>query len=177
MRRREFIALIAGAAAVWPIGLGAQGPAKRIGVLTPFSASAGKSLEDCFRDALRQNGWIEGQNLAFEYKRFEGNSDRMSGLAGELVRLRPYVILAVGTPAAQALQKATTELPVVFVAVSDPVASGIVASLARPGRNVTGVSNFLPATSGKLLELLKQTIPQLLHVAVLRDANNYGKTL
>jgi putative tryptophan/tyrosine transport system substrate-binding protein len=105
------------------------------------------------------------------------NTDRISGLADELVRLRPDVMIGASTPAAQALQKATSELSVVFVAVSDPVASGIVSSLARPGRNVTGVSNFLPATSGKLLELLKQTIPQLLHVAVLHDANNYGKTL
>jgi putative tryptophan/tyrosine transport system substrate-binding protein len=177
MKRREFIALVGSVAAAWPIRLAAQGSAKRIGYLTPVSASAGRIFEDCFRVALQQLGWIEGQNLEIEYRRFEGNTDRISGLADELVRLRPDVMIGASTPAAQALQKATSELSVVFVAVSDPVASGIVSSLARPGRNVTGVSNFLPATSGKLLELLKQTIPQLLHVAVLHDANNYGKTL
>ncbi len=177
MKRREFIGLIGGAAAAWPIGVTAHGRVRRIGYLTPLSANAGRNLEDCFRDALREQGWIEGQNVEFEYRRFEGNTDQISGLADELVRLGPDLIVAAGTPAAQVLQKATSEIPVVFVAVSDPVASRIVASLARPGRNVTGVSNFLPATSGKLLQLLKQLVPQLLHVAVLRDANNYGKTL
>jgi putative tryptophan/tyrosine transport system substrate-binding protein len=178
MRRREFIAfLFAAWAVLWPIGLAAQGPVRRIGYLTPLSASAGRIYESCLRVALQKLGWMEGQNLKFEYGRFEGNTDRVSGLADELVRLRPDVLIGASTPAAQALQKATREFPVVFVAVSDPVASGIVASLARPGGNVTGVSNFLPATSGKLLELLKQTTPQLVHVAVLRDANNFGKTL
>lgn len=177
MGGREIIGLLCGAAVAWSSGLTAQEPAIRIGYLTPVSASAGRIHEDCFRVALQQLGWIEGQNLEFEYRRFEGNTDRISALADELVRLRPDVMIGTSTPAAQALQKVTSELSVVFVAVSDPVASGIVSSLARPGRNVTGISNFLPATSGKLLELLKQTIPHLLRVAVLRDANNYGKTL
>jgi hypothetical protein len=101
MRRREFFALVGGAAAAWPIRLAAQGPARRIGVLTPLSAIAGRNLEGCFQDALRLEGWTDGQNVESEYRRFEGNAGFL-GLADELVRLRPAVILAVGTPAAQA---------------------------------------------------------------------------
>jgi putative tryptophan/tyrosine transport system substrate-binding protein len=177
MRRREFIGLLGGVVAELPFSLAAQSPVRQIGILTPFSESAGRSLEDCFQEALGQLGWLEGQKLEFEYKRFEGNTEQIAPFAEELVRLRPDVILAVGTPSAQTLQRATSELAVVFVAVSNPVASGIVASLASPERNVTGVSNFLPATTGKLLELLNLAAPVLQRVVVLRDVNNYGKTL
>ena len=115
--------------------------------------------------------------MVLEFKWSEGAAERLPGLAKDLLALKPDVILSVGTPASQAIHRATRDIPVVFVAVSDPVASGLVASLARPGGNVTGVSNFLPGITGKLLELLKAVAPGVARVAVLHDPANNGKLL
>jgi putative ABC transport system substrate-binding protein len=178
MRRREVISLLGGAV-VWPIVAQAQptGRVIRIGYLSSYSAEGGRELLACFKDGLRQFGWIEGKNLHFDYRWADGVAARLPALAGELVQLNPDLILSASTPGAQAVKKATSQVSVVFVGVSDPVASGIVASLSRPGGNLTGVSNFLPATAGKLLELLKTVVPSATRFAVLRDPNNAGKQL
>jgi ABC-type uncharacterized transport system substrate-binding protein len=178
MRRREVISLLGGAVA-WPFAAQAEptGRAIRIGYLSSYSAEGGRELLACFKDGLRQLGWIEGKNLHFDYRWADGVAARLPALAGELVQLNPDLILSASTPGAQAMKKATSQIPVVFVGVSDPVASGIVASLSRPGGNLTGVSNFLPATAGKLLELLKTVVPSATRFAVLRDPNNAGKQL
>jgi putative ABC transport system substrate-binding protein len=178
MRRREFITLLCGAV-VWPIVAQAQSTGRviRIGYLSSYSAEGGRELLACFKDGMRQFGWIEGKNLHFDYRWADGVAARLPALAGELVQLNPDLILSASTPGAQAVKKATSQVPVVFVGVSDPVASGVVASLSRPGGNLTGVSNFLPATAGKLLELLKTVVPSATRFAVLRDPNNAGKQL
>jgi putative ABC transport system substrate-binding protein len=177
MRRREFIGLVGGTAA-WPIAARAQlGKTARVGFLSGFFQASDKGPVDCFQDGLRELGWIEGKNIEVQYRWAAGLLKRFTELADELVRLKPDVIVATSTPGAQAVQRLAGKIPVVFMGVSDPVASGIVASLARPGANVTGVSNFLPATTTKLLELLKSVSPQLSLVAVLNNPTNPGKVL
>jgi putative tryptophan/tyrosine transport system substrate-binding protein len=132
---------------------------------------------NAFRQGLGEHGWIEGQNIVVEYRVAEAKTERFPELAAELVRLKVDLIVAASTPAAQATQQATKTIPIVFIMVSDPVASGIVASLARPGANITGLSNMLPEMSGKLLELLKEAVPAATRVAVLYDPANAGKLL
>jgi ABC-type uncharacterized transport system substrate-binding protein len=141
------------------------------------STSGGQALLTCFLAGLRELGWIEGKYFIMEIRWTEGIAERFSPLAAELVRSNPKLIIANSTPGTQAVQSATTSIPVVFVAVSNPVASGIVISLARPGRNDTGGSNFLPATSGKLIELLKTAVPSVSHFCVLHNPSNAGKVL
>jgi putative ABC transport system substrate-binding protein len=179
MRRREFITLLGTAAAAWPLAAGAQqvGKVFRVGFLSSYSVESGKALLACLDDGLRQLGWVEGRNIHFDYRWSGGGATPLPALAAELVRLNPDLIIVSSTPGAQAVQQATPEIPAVFIAVSDPVASGIVASLARPGGNLTGVSNFLPATTGKLLELLRAAAPSAVRFAVFRDPNNAGKQL
>jgi putative ABC transport system substrate-binding protein len=178
MRRRDFITLVGGAAA-WPVAARAQqlSRTRRIGFLSSYTEEAGRDLVGCFRKGLEQLGWIEGKNISIEYRWVEGRSERNSILATELTRLNLDLIACNSTPATQALQRATRDVPIVFMAVSDPVASGIVASLARPQANITGVSNYQPATAGKLLELLKTAIPDASRVLILRGPDNAGKTL
>lgn len=179
MRRRLF-ACSAAAAAAWPLLTKAQrskSPA-RLGLLGPGNSSKdGEKWIGCLRSGLRDLGWIEGKSLSVEYRSAEGIADRYRPLAAELVSMAPDVIIATSTPGAQAAQRATRSIPIVFVAVSDPVASGLVATLARPGGNITGVSNFLPSTSGKLLELLKVAAPGASRFGVLYNPSNAGKVL
>ena len=178
MKRREFITLLGGAAAL-PLAASAQqfGKVFRIGFLSSYSAEGGKDLLACLVGGLRELGWVDGRNILFDYRWSGGAATPLPALAAELVRLNPDLIVVSSTPGAQAVRQATQEVPAVFVAVSDPVASGIVTSLARPGGNLTGVSNFLPATTGKLLELLKAAAASAVRFAVLRDPNNAGKQL
>jgi putative ABC transport system substrate-binding protein len=178
MRRREFICVMAGAAA-WPLPLSAQesGTPKRLGVLAGAFTSKDKGWFECFVAGLRDLGWIEGKNVSIEYRWTEGISERYPLLAAELVRLNPDLILASTTPGAQAVQRATRTIPIVFISVSDPVTSGIVASFARPQGNLTGVSNFQPSMSGKLLELLKAAAPNASRFGVLHNPSNAGKVL
>lgn len=179
-RRSTITALLALSAALRPYAVFAQKatptPA-RVGFLSNFSPSSGKEVTNCFLRGLRESGWIEGENINIEYRWAEGISDRFPALAAEMVRLRPDLIVVVSTPGAQTVHRATSTIPVVIIGVSDPVTSGIVASLARPGGNITGVSNFLPATSGKLLELLKLAAPRVSTVGILYNPNNPGKLL
>ncbi|MBI2753067.1 MAG: ABC transporter substrate-binding protein [Betaproteobacteria bacterium] len=132
---------------------------------------------EILRKSLRELGWIEGQNVIIVYRTTEGDPGRLPALAADLFRSKVDVIVAPSTPVALAAKSATTSIPIVFSMVSDPVASGLVASLARPGGNVTGWSNILPETSGKLLSLLKELLPTASRVMVLFDANNPGKAL
>ncbi|HMF50728.1 MAG TPA: ABC transporter substrate-binding protein, partial [Candidatus Saccharimonadales bacterium] len=141
----------------------------RIGYLTTGSPSTASSQIEAFRQGLRELGYEEGKNITIVYKYAEGRSERLQMLANELVRLEVDIIVAPGTPAVQAAKQATASIPIVFPGVADPVAFGFVASLARPGGNLTGLTNFSPQLSGKRVELLKEALPRISRVAVLRD--------
>src|SRR2546426_6051917 len=143
----------------------------RIGFLLTASLSDPRvpSLLQAFRQGLRELDYVEGQNIAFEFRWAEGQYDRLPGLAAELVRLKVNVIVAGGPPAIQAAKQATETIPIVMAAVADPVAAGFVASLARPGGNITRLSLMLPGLGGEQVELVKEVLPQGSRVAPLRD--------
>ena len=153
------------------IASNAQGPARvhRVGFLTPVAQPA---REDVFRQELRRLGYAEGQNIVIEYRSADGGFERLPGLAAELVGLKADVIVVVVTQAALAVKKATSTIPIVMVGVGDPVGSGLVASLARPGGNVTGTSSTAADVVGKQLELLKEILPRASRVAVLWNPAN-----
>jgi putative ABC transport system substrate-binding protein len=144
----------------------------RVGYLSPSSASLQKHLVEALQQGLRVLGWVEGQNIAIEYRWAEGKYERLSDLAVELVRVRVDVIYANSGPAALAAKRATSTVPIVFETLGDPVSAGLVASLARPGGNLTGVSGLGPELSGKQIELLKEVAPRLTRVAVLTNPSN-----
>jgi len=173
VKRREFIALIGGAAA-WPLAAHGQQPERmrRIGVLTTLAADDPESPIHvaAFAQGLQELGWTVGRNVRIEYRWGAGDAERYRRYAAELVALVPDVILAVGGPTVEPLQQATRSVPIVFVAVADPVGAGYVASLARPGGNVTGFTVFEYGMSGKWLELLKEIAPGVTRAAVLRDS-------
>ena len=133
--------------------------------------------DDAFKQGLRELGWVEGQNIAVEYRWAADKADRLPALAEELVRLKADVLVTQTTPAALAAKNATRTIPIVFLPVSDPVAAGLVDSLARPGGNITGFTNIAAVLSGKRLELLKETVPKLSRVAVLWSPQFPGSTL
>jgi putative ABC transport system substrate-binding protein len=157
-----------------PLAAGAQQPKKvpRIGVLWPYSPTVASPFAEAFRQGLHGLGYVEGQNIALEQRWAEGRFDRLPSLAAELVRLNVDVIVTASTPAVQAAQQATRMIPIVMTVVSDPVESDFVASLARPGGNVTGLSLMHPELSGKRLQLLKEVVPKVSRVAVLSDPSN-----
>lgn len=160
-------------------GAQAQSPERvfRIGFLSSYSESAGRNLFNCLQRGLNSHGWTIGNNIALEFRWADGDATRLPSLAMDLVKSKPDLIVVSSTPGALAAHRSTSEIPVVFIAVSDPVASGLVASIARPGGNVTGVSNFLTGTSGKLVEYLKTVAPGVARIAILRDPKNAGKQL
>ena len=172
--RREFVLLMAGAFVAWPRGLQAQQPDKvyKIGLLTAGSDAAVRSLQGILRDGLRELGWIEGKNLIFEARYAEDDLDRLPGLAAELVSLDVDSIVTVGTLVPIAAKRATSTIPIVMAFSGDPVGSGLVASLAHPGGNVTGLSSMAPDLGGKRLELVKDLLPEAHRVAVLWNAAN-----
>jgi ABC-type uncharacterized transport system substrate-binding protein len=171
--RRDFITLMGGAAAAWPLAARAQQPGKvyRIGVFTAGAPLMSKTWS-IFIDGLKELGWTEGKNIAFEPRYAENNLDRLPELAAELVRLNVDVILAFGTLAPLAAKRASATVPIVMANAGDPLGSGLVASLARPGGNVTGMSLMAPDLGGKRLELLKEILPWLSRVAVIWNAAN-----
>jgi putative ABC transport system substrate-binding protein len=174
MQRREFIALLGGAAA-WPIVARAQQPARmrRIGALV----GAGMEVDDldtqtrigAFQQGLQQLGWVDGQNVRIDIRAGAGDADRLRRYAEELVALAPDVILATGAGAVAPMLKATRTVPIVFMNVVDPVGAGFVDSLARPGGNATGFVTYEYGFSVKWLELLKEIAPRVTRVAVIRD--------
>ena len=171
MRRREFITLLGGAVAGWP-STRAQQSAKPpiIGYLSPVSASQSRSAG--FVRRLHELGWIEGSTVEIEYRWAEGHAERLSALADELVRLKVSVIVTSATPATIAAKRATSVIPIVFAASGGPVGSGLVASLARPGGNVTGLSIQSVDVVSKRVELLRDVVPNLRRLAVLADESN-----
>jgi putative ABC transport system substrate-binding protein len=178
-RRRFLLTSLAGVLAA-PLAVEAQqGTVPRVGWLSPFSGSdpqAHRSV-DFFRQALRDLGHVEGQSFAIEYRWAEGKSERLLDLATELVRLKVAVIVASGgVPPAQAAQRATKAIPIVFTGPADPVAAGLVASLARPGGNITGSTLISDQLMGKGLELLREVVPNVTRVAVLWNPTNPGNT-
>jgi putative ABC transport system substrate-binding protein len=174
MRRREFFGLVGGAAASWPLAVHAQQPdrMRRVGVLMNLAADDSEAQRRlaAFTQTLRQLDWTDGRNVQIEYRWGSGDVGLFRKYAVELVTFAPDVILAAGTPAVDALQQITRAIPIVFVTVIDPVGAGFVDSLARPGGNSTGFTLFEFGMSGKWLELLKEIVPGLKRVAVLRDA-------
>jgi putative tryptophan/tyrosine transport system substrate-binding protein len=174
MKRREFITLLGGAAAAWPLAARAQQGERmrRIGVLMSVAADdpEAKNRIAAFLQSLQQLGWTDGRNLQIDTRWAAGNADDARKYAAELVALAPDVILATGGFGVGPLGQVTRTVPIVFVSVADPVGAGFVDSLARPGGNATGFSNFEFDISAKWLELLKEIAPAVMRAAVLRDA-------
>ena len=177
MERRRFIEVIAGGLVAAPLAAEAQQAVKiaRIGFLTPNMAASPPHVREAFLQGLRDLGYVEGRNVVIEYRDAEGKSERFPALAAELVALKVDVIVAPGTPAALAAKQATRTLPIVFPIAGDPVTSGLVTSLARPGGNVTGLSILDPDLVGKCLEQLKQAVPGVSGVAVLWQPGGLGE--
>ena len=175
MRRREFITLLGGAAAAWPLAARAQQPSgmRRVGMLPGVAAEAdsdARARDAAFRQALQQLGWTEGRNVRYEYRsRSSNDADLARRNAAELVALGPDVILVGGATNVAALQRATRTIPIVFAGLTDPVGAGFVESLARPGGNTTGFTAFEYGISMKWVELLKEIAPRVKRVGVLRE--------
>jgi putative tryptophan/tyrosine transport system substrate-binding protein len=174
MRRRAFISLIGGAAAAWPLAAPALQPAKLpiIGFLGAATPSARSQWVAAFVQRLHELGWIEGRTVAIEYRWAEGRSERFAEIAAEFVRLKVDVIVTYATPPVIAAKEATAVIPIVSAVMGDPVGAGLVASLARPGRNVTGLSNQSADIAGKQVELLREVVPGLRRLAVLANVSN-----
>ncbi|HEY6858680.1 MAG TPA: ABC transporter substrate-binding protein [Pseudolabrys sp.] len=191
MKRREFITLLGGAAATWSLATHARAQAKipRVGFMGNSSAALEANLVGAFREGLRELGYEEGHNIVIEYRWADGKYERFPALVTELIAAKVDVIVTAGTPAALAVKKATTTVPLVMVAVGDPVGTGLVPSLARPDGNLTGLSSVAPDLEGKRLELLREIVPSVsrvavffnsvnpFHVASMRQAQAAGKTL
>ncbi len=172
MKRREFIAGLAGAAAAWPMALRAQQPAMPvIGFLRDTSLADAAYAVTAFRQGLKEAGFVEGENVAIEYRSAEDRHDRLPALVAELIRRRAAVIVG-NTPSALAAKAATTTVPIVFATGGDPVRDGLVASLNRPGGNVTGVAFLAAELGGKRLEFLRQLVPTATTIAYLVNPNS-----
>jgi putative tryptophan/tyrosine transport system substrate-binding protein len=178
MRRRELLSLLAGAAAAWPLAARAQQAARlpRLGVLLLSTPQADPQMETA-RRALRDLGYVEGQNLAIEYRYAEGRPERLPDLAADLVRTRPDVMFALGGDVTPAAVKATQTIPIVFTSSADPVRLGFVASLARPGGNATGVTFLLDELASKRLEILKQAASRVSRVGFLWNPDHLDNEL
>src|SRR6516165_9924278 len=172
--RRAFITLVGAATAAWPLAARAQQPAKlpTIGYLGANSSSAESQRVAAFVQRLRELGWIESRNVTIEYRYAEGRSERFAEFAAEFVRLNVDVIVTSGTPAVIAAKQATSLIPIVFAVAGDPIGSNLVASLARPGGNATGLSLQKTDLADKRLELLREVVPGFRHLAIMGNASN-----
>src|SRR5262245_25702044 len=176
MRRRQFISLLAGVATTWPLVARAQQPerVRRIGMLILYSQTdrEGQARIAAFRDTLQKLGWTDGRNVRIEYRWIAGDVDREKTSAAELVSSTPDLIMVSGWTALAELHRLTNTIPVVFTQVSDPVGSGFVASLARPGGNISGFQIFEPTIGGKWLGVLKEAAPNLRRAAILYGSDS-----
>ena len=177
MQRRAFIMLFGGAAAAWPIAARAQPAMPVIGFFSPNSASAAGPWTAAFVGRLRELGWIEGRTVAIQYRYGEGRTDRAAEFVAEFVRLKVNVIVTHGEPNLVAAKQATSNIPIVFTIAADPIGSGFIASLARPGGNLTGLSLQATDFAGKRLELLREVVPNLRRLAIMADNGNAGTLL
>ena len=171
IKRREFITLLGGAVATWPLAARAQQSStmRRIGFLGPLSEQTQLQWTTAFLKGLRDHGWIEGTTISIDYRWAEGRSDRFAELAAELVQRNVGVIVTAGTEPTLAVKQATASIPIVFAAAGDPVGTGLVGSLARPGGNVTGLSNQSADVVGKRIDLLREAVPGLRKLAVMAN--------
>jgi putative ABC transport system substrate-binding protein len=178
IRRREFIRLL-GSAAAWPLAARAQqaGKLPTIGFLGANTASTQRRSTDAFVQRLRELGWIENRTVAIEYRWGEGRDERFAEIAAEFVRLKVDVIVTFGTPSSLAVKKATAVIPIVFAAAGDPLGTGLVASIARPGGNITGLSIQQTDVASKRLELLREIVPALRTVAILANISSPNSVL
>jgi ABC-type uncharacterized transport system substrate-binding protein len=174
LNRRKFISLLGGMAATWPLAAWAQQAAKlpTIGFLGQSTRSAASEWTAAFVQRLRELGWTDGRNVAIEYRWAEGREERFAEIAAEFVRLKVDIIVTSGTPQVVAAKQATSVIPIVFAAAGDPVAGGLVASLARPGGNATGLSSLVADLAGKRLELLREFVPGLGCLAIMANVGN-----
>ena len=174
LRRREFITLLGGMAPVWPLAARAQQAGKiwRIGMLDTIPAMLNAANIDAFRQELRQRGYSERENLTIEYRSGDGRPEKFPGLAAELLRLKVDIIVTRGTPAARAAKAATATLPIVMAAIGEPVETGMVESLAKPGGNVTGLSTFVTELTAKRVEIMHEVIPRLSRIALIDNMSN-----
>jgi putative ABC transport system substrate-binding protein len=176
MRRREFITLLGGTAAVWPLAARAQQPKVwRIGFLAPVPPTP--AMLSAFRDGLRERGYVEGQNLFIDIRWPKGPFEQSPSVTDQFVRDNFDVIVAWATPAVIAAQRATSIIPIVMVGVGDPVGSGFVVNLARPGGNITGFSNISHDLNGKIVELFVEIVSGTHYIGVVRNANNRSLTM
>jgi putative ABC transport system substrate-binding protein len=178
MRRREFVRFLGGATA-WPLAARAQQAGKRptIGFLGPATPSVASDMIAAFEQRLRELGWIDGRTVAIEYRWAEGKAERFGAIAAEFVRINVDVIATWGTETALAAKDATLVIPIVFTVVGDPVGSGLVKSLARPGGNVTGLSTQHADAAGKRIELLHEVVPEFRRLAIMGNLGNSGPLL
>jgi putative ABC transport system substrate-binding protein len=176
MKRREFITLLGGSAAAWPLAAVAQQPKVwRIGVLAPVPPTP--AILSAFRNGMRERGYVEGQNLSIDVRWPQGSFDQDPSVVTELVNSNVDVIVAWATPTVIAVRRATSTIPIVMVGVGDPVGSGLIASLARPGGNITGLSVISVDLSAKLMELFAELVPGMKRVGVVHNPNNPGVTM
>jgi putative tryptophan/tyrosine transport system substrate-binding protein len=169
MRRRRFLGLLGGSVVAWPVAVRAQAKLPVIGVLLPVNP---EPVSTWIREALRDVGYVDGKNVRFEIRNADGKPDLLNEQAEELVRLKVDLIIVLQTPAAFAARKATTSIPIVMAQVADPVGTGLVASLARPGGNITGISGTTAELGAKILELIREMSPSAQRVGVLVNAND-----
>jgi putative tryptophan/tyrosine transport system substrate-binding protein len=171
MRRREFVAFLGGALIAWPFTTMAE-ELRRVGVLVPTDRATAEQNLEAFRKGLREIGYVEGQNLAVEYRFAEERDDRLPELAAELVQLNVKIIVTWGTPAGFAAKNATSTIPIVMATAGDPVGTGLVSTLARPGGNITGQSSIAPDMGEKTLGLLREVAPGAYRIAILLNPTN-----
>jgi putative ABC transport system substrate-binding protein len=174
MRRRDFITLLGGATVAWPIGARAQQTRKlpTVGFMGAGTSLIYSQWVNAFLERLREHGWTEGRTVAIEYRWAEGSYDRAAEIAAEFVRMKVDLVVTASTPNTLATKKATSEIPIIFASAGDPVGGGLVASLARPGGNVTGLSIQAAETSGKRIELLREALHPLSRLAIMGNGDN-----